>query len=284
MGGTRTIGSRIARGCLASYAGGVIAFLLLPVIVVIPMSFNDAALFEIIPSNPSISQYSRLFHNPEWMEVLGRSIRVALAVTVLATVLGTLAALAVSRIPPRNRALVEAVFISPQIVPSVVIAASAYYVFAWLGLAGTTLGIAITHTLIAFPFVLVIVSSRLVTLSEELSHASSSLGAHPGQTFVYIIMPQMALAIVSGAVLAFHVSFDEVVLALFLSGVRSKTLPVKLWDSILFEVSPMLPAVSTLVLAIPLAVVLPVLLWQYRRRRKMAIGLSGPALPMSRQT
>jgi ABC-type spermidine/putrescine transport system permease subunit II len=245
------------------------------VIVVIPMSFNDAALFEIIPSSPSITQYSRLFRNPEWMDVLGRSVRVAMAVTVLATVLGTLAALAVSKMPPRGRAAVEAAFISPQIVPSVVIAASAYYVFAWLGLTGTTVGIVITHTLLAFPFVLIIVSSRLVTIGEELSHASASLGANPGQTFLHVIMPQMSLAMVSGAVLAFHVSFDEVVLALFLSGVRSKTLPVKLWESILFEVSPMLPAVSTLALVIPLIVVLPILVWQYVRRRKRAIVLSG---------
>src|SRR5215813_14401978 len=130
MEGGRTQGrlaGLIGRTLLALLAWSVIAFLLLPVLAVIPMSFNDAAIFEVLPSEPSLEQYRRLFASREWMDVLWRSVEIALIVTIAATTLGILAASAITRLPARRRAAVEAVFLAPQIVPSVVIAASAYF-------------------------------------------------------------------------------------------------------------------------------------------------------------
>src|SRR5690606_23108771 len=124
----------------------VIAFLLLPIVVIVPMSFNAAPVFEIIPSQPSLIQYQRLFASPEWLEVLWRSVRIAAITMVVATAIGTLAALGISRLGWKTRSLVEALLISPQIVPSIVIAAAAYYMFARLGLVGSTAGIVIMHS------------------------------------------------------------------------------------------------------------------------------------------
>ena len=171
MVGENSLGNRIGRRLLAAYAWAVIGFLLLPIFIVIPMSFNDASLFEVIPSKPSIKQYARLFASPDWLDVLFRSVRIALYAMAAATVLGTLAALGIAALRARARTLVEAAFIAPQIVPSVVIATAAYYVFAWLGMIGTTPAIVIAHSLLALPFVVVLVGSRLQSLSPELAQA-----------------------------------------------------------------------------------------------------------------
>ncbi|MSO76317.1 MAG: ABC transporter permease [Alphaproteobacteria bacterium] len=261
----RRIGTRVGRLLLAAHGWLVIGFLLLPVAAVVPMSFNDLGVFELIPTNPSLAQYRKLFESPDWMEVMWRSMRIAVLVTMAATTLGILAASAVARLSPRLRAATEAVFLAPQIVPSVVIAASAYFLFARFGLVGTMTGIVIMHTVIAVPFVVILMGSRLQSLSPDMAQASASLGAGPLRTFLRVIVPQVGTAIAGSALLAFHASFDEVVLSLFLSGARNKTLPVKLWDAILFEVSPILPAISTVVMLIPLAAVLPLLVLRARR-------------------
>jgi ABC-type spermidine/putrescine transport system permease subunit II len=256
---------RFARILLAACAVLTIGFLLFPVLAIIPMSFNDAPRFELIPSNPSFEQYRRLFASPDWMEALWRSVRIALIVMAAATAIGSAAALAIVRLPSRWRPVVEASFMAPQIIPSVVIAASAYFLFIHFGMQGTISGIAIMHTVIALPFVVVLLGGRLQTLSRDLTQASSNLGAGPFRTFWHITIPQIRTAIVGAGLLAFHASFDEVVLALFLSGARNKTLPVKLWDSILFEVTPILPAISVLVLSIPMLGMLLLLLLRIRR-------------------
>jgi ABC-type spermidine/putrescine transport system permease subunit II len=249
---------------LTLYGCAVIAFMVLPIIVVVPMSFNDAAKFEIIPSNPSVAQYARLFGSEQWMAVLWRSVQIAAIVMVFAGVIGTIAALGITLASRRVQPLLEAIFLAPQIVPSIVIAAAAYYVFVFLGLVGSTFGIVIMHTLLALPFVVVMVRGRLQSMSPDLAQASASLGAGPIRTFLHIILPQLCVALIGAGVLAFHVSFDEVVLALFLSGARNKTLPVQLWETILFEVSPILPAISVVVLALPILIIAPVI-WMQRR-------------------
>jgi len=242
---------------LLAIAGvGTITFLLLPVFAVIPMSFNDSTRFEIVPSNPSLSQYRAFFADERWMVSFWLSVKIAAIVMVSSTVLGTLAALGIRRLPKRLRSLSEAIFMSPQIVPSVVIAASAYFIFVELGMVGTVTGIAVMHAVVALPFVVVMMGTRLQSLSPDLAQASANLGANPFQTFWRVTLPQIGMAMAGSALLAFHVSFDEVILSLFLSGARNKTLPVRLWDSILFEVTPILPAISTVVLIVPIVGVL----------------------------
>jgi len=253
-----------ARGLLAVLGGGVLAFLVVPVIAVIPMSFSSSMVFELIPAAPGLTQYRRFFASPEWMDALGRSVQVALGTTVVATMLGTLAALGLVRIRSRWRTVLEAALISARIVPSIVFAVAAYFVFSLVGVVGTIAGLILAHSVLAFPFVVVLVTSALDGFDRSLEEASQSLGAGPIATFFRITFPQIRLAVFGGALFAFNVSFDEVVVTLFISGVRSKTLPVKVWDAINYEITPILPAISTLIILVSVVLLTPLLL--YRRR------------------
>ena len=256
--------ARLGRVVIATVGGSVLAFLVVPVLSVIPMSFSSSMVFELIPSAPGLVQYRRFFASPEWMIALGRSVQVALGTTLLATVLGTLAALGLARIRSRWRPVLEAALISSRIVPSIVFAVAAYFVFSQVGLVGTIAGLVLAHTVLAFPFVVVLVSSALSGFDRSLEEASRSLGAGPVKTFFRVTFPQIRLAVFGGALFAFNVSFDEVVVTLFISGVRTKTLPVKVWDAILYEITPILPAISTLIIAASVLLLTPLLL--YRRR------------------
>jgi ABC-type spermidine/putrescine transport system permease subunit II len=178
--------------------------------------------------------------------------------------LGTLAALGLVRIRSRWRTVLEASLISARIVPSIVFAVAAYFVFSQVGIVGTIAGLILAHSVLAFPFVVVLVTSALDGFDHSLEEASQSLGAGPIRTFFRVTFPQIRLAVFGGALFAFNVSFDEVVVTLFISGVRSKTLPVKVWDAIMYEITPILPAISTLIILVSVALLTPLLL--YRRR------------------
>lgn len=256
---------RLGRAALAVVGGGVLAFLVVPILFVLPMSLSSSMIFELIPSDPGFTQYDRFFASPDWMAAVGRSIQIAAGTMVAATILGTLAALGLGGLRGAWRAGLEAVLISPRIVPSIVFAVAAYHVFSPVGLVGSVTGLVIAHTVLAFPFVVVLVGSALQSLDHSLVEASQGLGAGPIRTFFRVTFPHIRLAVFGGALFAFNVSFDEVVVTLFLSGVRTKTLPVKVWDSILYEITPILPAISTLIILASLVVLTPILVF-YRRR------------------
>ncbi len=260
----RRLRRRLGRAALGAAGGAVLAFLVVPVLSVIPMSFSSSMVFELIPTAPGLTQYRRFFASPDWMVALARSVQVALGTTVVATVFGMLAALGLARIRSRWRPVLEAALISSRIVPSIVFAVAAYFVFSQVGLVGTLAGLVLAHSVLALPFVVVLVSSALGSFDRSLEEASRSLGAGPVRTFFRVTFPQIRLAVFGGALFAFNVSFDEVVVTLFISGVRSKTLPVKVWDAILYEITPILPAISTLIIAASVLLLTPLLL--YRRR------------------
>ena len=155
------------------------AFLAVPVVSVIPMSFSSSMVFELIPREPSLSQYRRFFSSPDWMAALGRSFQVALGTTAIATVMGTLAALG---LPPHPRSAsrpARGTADRPRIVPSIVFAVALYFVFSQAGLVGTMSGLVLAHSVLAFPFVVVLVGSALEGLDPALEEASRSLGGGP---------------------------------------------------------------------------------------------------------
>lgn len=254
-----------ARLALGLMGGSVLAFLLTPILFVIPMSFSSSLVFELIPAQPGLEQYRRFFASSEWMLALFLSFQVAIGAMLVATCLGTLSALGLVRVRPRWRPVVEAFLISPRIVPSIVFAVASYYLLSQVGLVGSVTGLVVAHAVLAFPFVVVLVTSALYSFDRSLEEASKSLGAGPIRTFFRITFPHIRLAVFGGALFAFNVSFDEVVVTLFISGVRTKTLPVKVWDAILYEITPILPAISALIIVASLLVLSPVL-FLYRRR------------------
>ncbi len=243
----------------------VLFFLAAPVIAVIPMSFSSSSMLELIPSKFSLTQYRRFFDSPEWMHALWISVQVAFGTMILATTAGLMAALGLARIEPRKRSLLEALLILPRIVPTIVFAVAAYSIYLKIGLVGSILGLVLAHSVLATPFVVVFVGSALRGLDPSLAEASRSLGGGSIVTFFRVLFPQIRLAVAASALFAFNVSFDEVVVTLFISGIGTKTLPVKVWDAIQFEISPVLPAISTLVVLATLLLLAPILVATSRR-------------------
>jgi ABC-type spermidine/putrescine transport system permease subunit II len=245
----------------------VLLFLVAPVLAVIPMSFSPSSVLELLPADPGWSQYRRFFDSPDWMRALAISTQVALGTMALATVVGVLAALGLARLGRRARSVMEALLILPRIVPTIVFAVAAYSLYLKFGLVGSVAGLVFAHSVLATPFVVVFVGSALRGLDPTLAEASRSLGARPFSTFFRIVFPQIRLAVAGSALFAFNVSFDEVVVTLFISGLRTKTLPVKVWDAIQYEITPILPAISTLVVLTTLLLLLPMLVATSRRAR-----------------
>jgi ABC-type spermidine/putrescine transport system permease subunit II len=235
----------------------VLALLITPLLAMIPMSFSSSATFELIPAQPSLRQYREFFSSMPWLYALATSTKAAVGTTILATFLGSCVALGMRAVPLSLKGLVQGVFVLPQTVPSIVYAVAVYFVFVQFGVSGSLLGIVIAHTCLALPFVVLIVSSGVYSLDPQLEEASYSLGAGVLRTFVKVILPRLYVSILGGALFAFQISFDETIVALFVSGVKTKTLPVKIWDSIFFEVSPILPAISTIIILVPLMISVP---------------------------
>ena len=237
------------------FAIGVLVFLLAPLLVVIPLSFNAEPYFSFTdkmltlqPDGFSLRWYRDIIENPQWLEAMQNSLIIALASTALATVLGTLAAMGLARSNMPFRDFFMALLISPLIVPIVIAAAGMYFFYSRVGLAQTTLGIIFAHTALGVPFVVITMTATLSGFDQNLIKASSSLGADPFTTFFRVTLPLVAPGMISGALFAFAASFDEVVTVLFLGGPEQRTIPRQMWSGIREQISPTILAVATLLI------------------------------------
>lgn len=232
----------------------VLLFLLAPLIVIMIASLNGTPFLQFPPQSWSLRWYVRFFTSPEWLEAALLSLRVALLVTVAATVLGTLAAIGLVRGRFRGRAVLELFLISPMVVPAIVMAVGLYFLLSPLRLTGTSTALCLGHTIAATPVVIVIVSASLRLSDGSLELAARSLGATWWRTLRYVTVPSVAPAIFAAAAFAFLVSFDEVVIAVFLGGPDATTLPKRMWESMRFQIDPTLTAISTLLTAVAIVV------------------------------
>jgi putative spermidine/putrescine transport system permease protein len=250
---------------LKLFGGLVAAWLVIPILIILPISFNGQASFRFPPESWSFRWYDNLFSSPEWRDAIFNSFQVALLVVLCATVLGTLCALGLDRGKIPGKGIVQALVLSPMIVPLVVIAVGVYAVFLPWQLVGTTLGFVVAHTALAIPFVVVSVLTSLRGFDRSLEQAAASLGASPITTFFRVTLPLIAPGLLAGAVLAFVTSFDEVVVALFVASPEKRTVPVQMFDT-LQNVDPTVAAASTLVLGATTAVVLVAVLFNRNLR------------------
>lgn len=247
-------------------------YLVLPVFIVVPVSFSDSQFLTFPADSYSLRWYHELLEDPTWLDSALASLRVALLSALAATVLGILGALALvrGRFPGRNAVLL--VFLAPVIVPYVIIGLAAYVTFLNLGLTQTTVGFVLVHLALGVPYVVINVSAGLVDVDPRLEMAAKSLGAGPVTTFTRVTLPMILPSALSGALFAFIISWDEVVTALFLSGPNLTTLPVRMWSGIRIQIDPVVAAVSTLTLLLSLLVFaalgLTRLATVIRRRRK----------------
>lgn len=254
---------------LSPVVGVVALILVLPALIVIPMSFTGPKTFSFPPRAWSTKWWGQLFSNPEWLHALINSLTLALAVSVLATVLGTLAALGMSRGNLRGAPLVNGLFLVPLAAPVVVAAIGIYAVFLRWHLTGTFAGFLLAHTALAVPFVLVPVMAALRGFDRRLESAAASLGAGPISTFRSVTLPLIAPSVITGGLFAFATSLDETVVSIFLVSPTYRTLPVQIFTSVSRDVDPTVAAASSLIFG---ATVLTALLmfarmW-YAERRK----------------
>jgi len=240
----------LTRGGLAALAVLIGVYLILPVVIVVPMSFSDSSFLSFPPGETSLRWFRNILDDPVWLESAATSLRVAVLTAVCSVVLGTLAALALvrGRLPFRNA--ITAVLLAPVIVPYVIVGLSAYIAFLKLGLTQTTLGFVLVHTCLAVPYVVINVTAGLVSVDRRLEMAAMSLGAGPVTTFVKVTLPLILPSVLSGGLFAFFISWDEVVTAIFLSGPEMTTLPVQMWSGVRVRIDPTVAAISTLILLV----------------------------------
>jgi ABC-type spermidine/putrescine transport system permease subunit II len=236
--------ARGAHPLLWLVSGAVLAFLVLPSVIVVGMSFSGARFLEFPPRALSLRWYAAYWSDGAWLEATARSVEIALLVTVLAVVIGTLASVAVVGRGVRARGALRALIISPLIVPSIVLALGIYSVYAPWRLTGTTAGLVAAHTVLALPFVLLNVSAVLYKVDVNLERAARISGAGPVRAFLFVVLPLIWPGIASGSIFAFLTSFDEIVIAMFVSG-SAPTLPRLMFEGIQFELNPVVAAVST---------------------------------------
>lgn len=250
-----------------AYLGVISLFILIPLVVLIPVSFSAADVLIFPPPGYSLRWFEAILGSSEWMGAALTSLRIGATTCVLSVVLATLAVLGFGR-HFRSRGVAEALMLSPLTVPSVVFALGAYLTFARVGLVDTEAGIIITHTVLIFPVVYLVASSTYSSIDPGLSLAAASLGANPSRIFRTIVFPLLLPGLAIGALLAMLLSFDESVASIFLSDLQVKTLPRRLWEGIRFNTSPEPAAVSVIMLGVTCVVVIVGLVVVLGRRRR----------------
>lgn len=254
--GERSVAERARRAALLAFAWCVVCFLLAPNVIVVGMSFSRGSTLEFPPQGFSLRWYQRYLETPGWIEATATSLLVGVATAALSVVIGGLAAYALARGRFRGRELGQALILLPIIVPHLVVAIALYRLFSGLGLTGTYAGFVLAHTMLATPFVVTIMVPTIRSIDPALEHAAIGLGAGRLQTLRRVTIPLALPGIVSSALFAFLVSFDELLVAMFLSGPFVATLPKKLWDGVRLEIEPTLAAVSTLLIVLTLAILM----------------------------
>ncbi|MFB6462892.1 ABC transporter permease [Bradyrhizobium tunisiense] len=227
----------------------VLMFLVAPIVVVLPLSFNSVAFFTYPMAGFSLRWYEQFFLTELWQGALLNSIVVAVSVTLLSTALGTLAAIGLTRLSARWRILSMNILVMPLIVPIVITAVAVYFFYAAIGLLNGYAGLILAHTTLATPFVVIAVSATLAGFDESLGRAAAGLGAPPIAVFFMVILPLILPGMATGALFAFLTSFDEVVVALFVAGPEQRTLPMVMYSGIREQYNPtMIAAAAVLVL------------------------------------
>jgi ABC-type spermidine/putrescine transport system permease subunit II len=246
----------VARRLLWAYCVTALIFLCAPIVIIVAVSFNATEYIQFPPRAWSLRWYRNYFGTRQWLEPTLLSLRVAAVTMVCSTALGTAAAVGLTRGQFRGRRALEFFFVSPMVVPTIVLAVGLYLLFARFRLVGQPMALYLAHTVVATPLVIVMVSAALRTTDPAIELAARSLGAGYFRTLWHVTLPAVLPAVISGAAFAFLVSFDEVVLAIFLGGPTTTTLPKRMWESVRFEIDPTLTAISTLLVLIPIVLLI----------------------------
>ncbi|WP_439495290.1 ABC transporter permease subunit [Bosea sp. (in: a-proteobacteria)] len=246
----RSAGGWVAIACAALVA----IFLIAPIVIVFPMSLGSSPFLSFPPESYSLTWYENFFSAGKWVSALTRSLQIAALVVAISVTLGTLAALGVSRMRPRWRSTVETLFILPMIVPVIILAVGLYYLLAPTGLVGSIWAVTLGHVVLATPYVFITVRAALKSFDGNLELAALGLGASWPTMFRRVMLPGIAPGIAAGAIFAFITSFDDVIIALFLTNIRSRTLPKLMYEGVAHEIDPTIIAASCLIIIVTVLV------------------------------
>ncbi|MBQ0805880.1 ABC transporter permease [Sulfitobacter sp.] len=259
--------------------GAIFVFLITPILVVMPLSFNAENFFTFTPemlrfdpAGYSLKHYKDFFNSSDWQGAVWNSLKIAPAATLLSVSFGTLAAIGLSQPHVPFRRAIMAVLISPMIVPLIISAAGMYFFYSRVGLQGTTLGVILAHAALGIPFVIITVTATLVGFDRSLTRAAANMGANPVTTFFRVQMPLILPGVISGGLFAFITSFDEVVVVLFVGSAGQKTLPWQMFTGLREQISPTILAVATILVGISICLLTVVEL--LRRRSERLRGMS----------
>ncbi len=253
----------------------VLAFLMLPIIIIIPLSFNAEPFFTFTdgmlaldPEAYSIKWYMQVLDDDKWISAIQNSFFIGICATLIATFLGTLAAIGMSNPDMPFKRVIMAMLLSPMIVPLIITAAGMFFFYTQLNLVGSYFGVIIAHAVLGTPFVIITVNAALAGFDYSLVNASLGMGAKPTYTFFKVIMPLIRPGVISGALFAFVTSFDEVVVVLFLAGPEQRTIPRQMFSGLREQISPEILAVATLLVFVSALLLLTL---EYLRARSEKI-------------
>ena len=257
----------------------IFIFLITPIIVVMPLSFNAENFFTFTPemlnfdpAGYSLKHYEDFFTNSDWQGALKNSFAIAPVATLISVSLGTLAAIGLSQPFVPFRRTIMAILISPMIMPLIISAAGMYFFYSRVGLQGTYFGVVLAHAALGIPFVIITVTATLVGFDRSLTRAAANLGANPVRTFFKVQMPLILPGVISGGLFAFITSFDEVVVVLFVGSAGQKTLPWQMFTGLREQISPTILAVATILVV--LSILMLTTLEMLRRRSERLRGLT----------
>ena len=250
-------------------------FLIFPLLIIAPLSFNALPYFtftpemlSLDPAGYSLQWYRDFFTDLNWRGAVKNSFIIAICSTAIATTLGTLAALGLSRSYIPFRAALMALLISPMIVPLIISAAAMFFFYSRINLQGTFTGVILAHAALSTPFVVITVTATLSGFDQSLIRAAQSLGASPTLTFFRVVVPLILPGVISGALFAFITSFDEVVVVLFVGSHEQRTIPWQMFSGIRERISPTILSAATILVLISIAL-LSTLEWLRRRNERL---------------
>lgn len=256
-------------------AGLVLFFLIFPILIIIPLSFNIEPFFSFTqgmlsldPDAYSTRWYHEFFTDHKWNLAVKNSFYYAITSTIIATILGTTAAVGLTSSKMPFKSIITAILISPMIVPLIIIAAGMYFFYSIIEIAGTDFGLIISHAMLGTPFVVITVSATLAGFDYSLLKASNSLGANPIKSFFYITFPLVRPGVISGALFAFVTSFDEVILIIFLASPEQRTIPRQMFSGLREQINPTILAAASLLILISILLLFTI---EYLRRNSQKI-------------
>lgn len=270
----QTLHWKVLRGLYITFVVLALVFLIAPLLIVIPLSFNTEPYFTFTPGMLSLDPgayslrwYRNLVKDEGWTRGIFNSIFIGVSATILATLLGTMAAIGLNHPAMPARRVLTALLISPMITPVIIVAVGVFFFYSSIGLAQTYTGLILAHAMMGAPFVVITVTATLAGFNQTLMHAATNLGADPWTAFRRIQLPLISPGVITGALFAFAASFDEVVIVLFMAGLEQRTVPRQMWSGIREEISPTILAAATLLVLFAILVLITVQILQHRSKK-----------------